>query len=223
MSDFEKTYVFYASGLNSDDDLRYVREGDGIDGRLNITTSQDGNQGLVKTINGNELIFKALPYGTNNCIGTIENTENKSIIYFVYNSGGSHRVFEYYPFEDDRIDLILKSEAGANFNWTSTTQISGVCLDNICYFNDPVPRVINLNAALISNTSIIYEVETKSEVGSEGDGIYLLNGVYYRVLDSAAGDLNLGVVPDDEEALIEYITDYLGVNLVDAYGELITK
>lgn len=183
MSDIEKTYIYYGSGMNSDDDIRYISEGDGNLGRLNITITQDGSQGLVKTIDGNTRVFKSLPRGINKCIGAIDNVENKSIVYFIYNSSSNHRIYEYRPFNDDSIDLILKSEVGANFNWTSNTQISGVVTDGICYFNDPIPKVVNLAAARIVN-SYVYNISSSSQLGYNGDGIYLLDDVYYEVLDS---------------------------------------
>ena len=222
MSDIEKTYLFYGSGMNSDDDFRYTREGDGYTGRKNITISKDGSQGIAKTLDGNKLVFKALPSAPegefNKVVGAIPNVENKSIVYFVYSPSGNHRVFEYFPFAD-RIDTILKITEEMDIPLTSKTEISGVVIDNICYFNIPQPKVINLKAGLISSSDSVTQVDKYSEIGIK-NGIYELNGEYYQYIDD---NIEPPTAPKVIESTDVIIVDEDGNVLIDAFDNVLIK
>jgi len=55
MSDIRQEILFPNSGLNQDDDLRYLGLGDSPY-RLNILVGEDGANGVITNMKGNELV-----------------------------------------------------------------------------------------------------------------------------------------------------------------------
>ena len=88
--------------LNKDEDERLVKPFEMTDA-LNIRVSHesDGQQGVVKNVQGNTAIAArtsedAIPSsGTNRVIGCVSSDAEKSIYFFLYNSNGSHGIYLY--------------------------------------------------------------------------------------------------------------------------------
>ena len=61
---------------------------------------ESGKLWSIENVRGNELIVNGnlSGSGTNKVVGSLEDVEKNSIIYFVYNTSGNHSIHRYYPF-----------------------------------------------------------------------------------------------------------------------------
>lgn len=108
-----------------------------------VGNSVNGERGAVENPKGNTLVVFSLPAGTNRCIGSFENKGLSRAIFFNYNSGGNHGIYEYSPATSAITEL---------FSWdklafTPTMKITGVGLvDDYLYFTDNLnePRKVNI-------------------------------------------------------------------------------
>ncbi len=107
----EDTIVFQKSGLNSDDDVKLLQNGDsqnqfGEFNRLNCVI-EDGNRGTITNSKGNQLkSFTFTPGGQYKVIGTCYDRERNALIYFVWNGAGNHAIMRYHA-NDETFEKIL--------------------------------------------------------------------------------------------------------------------
>lgn len=107
-------------------------------------TSEDGTQYIVESIRGNTIKSFGLFTGTNRCIGHFPYTKANSIVFFIYNSLGAHRVIEW-NFDTQAFTVLL---SGYSLNFSLDHYITqGGILDDICLFNDAYNRVRHFNIA----------------------------------------------------------------------------
>ena len=106
-------------GLNQDAEDRSLQVGEYREA-LNVTPGESDASTETAMPNelGNTQVSYTLSSGTNKCIGTVENKEDNSIIYFIYNSNNNHRILEY-RIEQNDIVAILEPRTG--FGNTLTT------------------------------------------------------------------------------------------------------
>lgn len=217
MSEAEKTYTVYGTGMNTDDDIRFMKEGDGKS-RTNITFHGSGNTGLATTIKGNKKAYKIMQSGTNKVIGSCPDNENKGIVFFVYNSNGNHQIREYF-IEDGRTQIIYQNDSDV-LDFEEDMVITGVVIDGICYFSDTTPKSINLKAAWIyTNYYSLHIANEYSEIGINGAGLYIYDGEYYYATKSTGYLYQSESVTTDDNT---YVVDYLGERIEDYEGELVT-
>src|SRR5690606_15406541 len=90
--------TFNGGYLNSDDSHEYMGPSDLIGGSgVRIQSQENNKQGLVVTLEGNRILSRELPQGTNVCIKSqYISSVNKTYI-FTYNSTGRHRITEFDP------------------------------------------------------------------------------------------------------------------------------
>jgi hypothetical protein len=99
----------YSGGLDLDGDERIIKPGDYVYGKNGRSGTSDKNyKGSAEGVRGNVLRntltqpfpFPNIPYpfptGTNKVIGSIEDVKYQTIIYFLWNSTGQHRIIRYY-------------------------------------------------------------------------------------------------------------------------------
>lgn len=95
----------YSAGLDLDSDERLIKPGDYPFGKNGRSGTSDKNfKGSVECVRGNvlrdTLFDTGLPYpfptGINKVIGSIEDVKYQTIIYFMWNSLGNHRIIRYY-------------------------------------------------------------------------------------------------------------------------------
>jgi len=105
-----------------------------------------GLDGVVKNIMGNTLVPYTLGTGRNKVIGRLNNYRDNTLIFFIFNSTGDHRIVEYSPDTNAFIDLL--ADASLNFDENHPIVGGGVIEDNVIYndaFNSP--RSFNLAKA----------------------------------------------------------------------------
>lgn len=137
---------FFTGVEDSDSDLHSVQPGDFIAAK-NIRTGYGATQNAISPAKGNLLFSYTLPAGTNTCVGSVEDKRGGSIIYFVKNSNGNHKILQYFP--DNRVRELL-SGSYLNFNnWIQAEVVDGKYL----YWTDGrngsgnPPRKLNIDKA----------------------------------------------------------------------------
>ena len=102
--------ISFTGGLNFDTNVNLIPEGD-YRHMLNMRNSKttNGNWGAVCNAKGNILVPYELPDGENKCIMTLEDRENGTVVYGIWNSDGQHQLLEYYPSEG-KIQKVLSGE-----------------------------------------------------------------------------------------------------------------
>ena len=200
-------------GMDLDSDSRYVNENDWRTA-LNIRSgvAYAGKQNVVTNVKGNVNVGYTLPNGTNKCIGTYEDRQFNTVIYFIYNSNGKHQILRYYPTETapyGRIELQIQY----NFGWTSATQIHGIDLVNgrLLYWNDPKPRKINIEKAVVVNKKKEWTLILPKTVST-------ITNPYVIQLKNLAGGvistLNFNLTQTTREDIIKYIAQQINSNQI---------
>jgi hypothetical protein len=89
--------ITFLGGMNTDDDVRFVSQGDYRSSTYARSGSaEDQNMGAIESMPGNVLIDNAdYPDGVNTVIGSAKWIENNSIIYFVFNDDNNHSIWTY--------------------------------------------------------------------------------------------------------------------------------
>lgn len=112
MSDNLDTIQPALGGLNTDDDLTVIPTNDSRY-RLNVTRSEDSSHMVLSNMMGTELIWNAPEgYSEGDVIGSVEDKENKAIIFFVYLDNESSII--RYNQEDDSVDYIINGATDGN-------------------------------------------------------------------------------------------------------------
>ena len=155
--------------LNIDNDYRLIDPKEMVYA-LNVRTSTDksGNFGVIKNVNGNELVETPLPVGTNKAIGQCTSERTKDIFFFVYNSSFQHSIYRY-NISKQSVDLLFRSNF-LNFQKNSFVKADVVYTEDgdvLVYFTDGInpPRKINATRALNSTSG--YPATTQSLIDIE--------------------------------------------------------
>jgi hypothetical protein len=153
-------------GLNTDDS-DYLLDPKEYLGGLNIrfATSEKGQVGKVSNVEGNvektetinnlgARITFTLPNGTNEAIGAFEDTANRRIVWFNWNSAGSHGIYSY-DFDTDLIYTVFKnSDITGGLNFQRDKFIHSIAyIDNILFWTDDhnEPRRVNVERGIKTN------------------------------------------------------------------------
>jgi hypothetical protein len=143
-----KDITVFNGGLNLDDEPTVIPNGDyqyamavrNYDG-LNKST------GVITNVKGNTIVSFGLPSGQNTVIGSCEFVEEKSIIYFVYNSLFKHCILQYDT-QKKAVIKILYDEPILNFSLSARIYHANV-VDYKLFWTDGKahPRKINIKKA----------------------------------------------------------------------------
>jgi len=82
---------------------------------VRILSTNEDSSGAVTTVNGNTLVSVTLPAGTNKCIGYCENKLQGKGYAFIYNSNGTHTIYEYEE-ANNTITLVLQNHPSFDTN-----------------------------------------------------------------------------------------------------------
>lgn len=145
----------FSGKMNSDFDYRNVEQTDFIYA-LNIRSQFGSTLGARENIQGNVLVSNTLPSGLNTVVGSVEDKQGGTLLYFVYNSLGNHSIYRFYPEEqtvnNDKgiIRLVIQSSV-LNFQLNSKIH-SATVLDNYLIWPDSTsnpPRYLDLDKAIM--------------------------------------------------------------------------
>ena len=193
MSKIKQEVVFLNAGLNTDDEEKYIANGDSPY-RLNVLVGTDGATGVITNIKGNSLAIdindhKLILSNTYVTIGSFYNRLTRKCYYFVisqpYDSGGGvykhdNRLFCYN--EDQKtLDLLFIDEHNyfdldVNYPMRDCTM-----LDDWLYFNPRIsePKMIDVTRAFNYTNYSKYDTTTAYIYGDKvtfNGGLFIATG-----------------------------------------------
>lgn len=157
MNNEAKQPIKFNGNMDMDSSVRDIRVGDYFHA-LNFRNifTENGVEGGGENISGNSLVSFTLPIGTNKCIGKLEDVASLTVIYFVWNSNGTHGIYRYYPNNNsDPIQIILQDSVlnfGEN-NYINHVNIVG----NLLYWTDGVNPQRKIDVDRANNTGKFYD------------------------------------------------------------------
>lgn len=115
-----------------------------------VYSSESGNEFMMESIKGTERIFEETASGVNQVIGCYGNLEKNILIYFVYNSLGSHKI-KKYNLATGAVTSIISGDPALNFSSNPRYAITGVgMVGDILIWTD------NLNPTRYINITRVY-------------------------------------------------------------------
>jgi hypothetical protein len=146
MSEVQQILFSPGTGLNYDDDFRFMQPGDGT--RKNVVPVDDGGQGLLRTIRGNALaeFNETIEGDVQRTVGACYSVKTRSVIYFLRSRTGED-IFDSiirYNVEDESFDVIIREEPLLNFG----DRVSARVIDDILIWTHTRPRAINIEEAI---------------------------------------------------------------------------
>jgi hypothetical protein len=144
--------IVFSGIMNTDDGLRSLPDGDypdAVNNRVHVT--EKSNDGSVENTRGNVLLSNTLPAGQNQTIGSYEDKNRQRIIYFNWNSAGSHGIYQFFwnRGANGVIETILVEPI---LNFSRTQKITGISVvealtGDLLYWtdNENRPRKINID------------------------------------------------------------------------------
>lgn len=126
----EEVKIFGKARLNSDDAIEYTQPTDILDGtNVRITSTGSNQEGYVVTVDGTRSVTRALPSGTNKCIGVRYFRAYGKAYIFTFNSNGRHRIEEFDVVNETFTTVyedLTNSGGSALLPWASTDYIKDV-------------------------------------------------------------------------------------------------
>jgi hypothetical protein len=139
----------FFGGMNTDDDPRFLPEGDYIDA-INVIKNEDGSNGILVNIKGNKNVFeKEVTYTSEFLCGWTYYDKNESVILFLFYNLGvivGNRIVEYDPKSDTSTVIINNTILGFNNPSTDDYFIKADMLDDWLSWtdNEGEPKTINV-------------------------------------------------------------------------------
>lgn len=176
------------------------------------------------------------PQGTNRCIGAHGDSNDNTVIFFVWNSNGNHQILRYYRDHTDPVNPFgeVQQVIMFNFGWTRRTRITSIelvygvptppatpnseaTISDLLYWSDPVPRKINLTKANICNRSksyVLYAPNTWNSFANAGTFGFVLQDINLQFIVNAS--IPYTPFTNNNDAL-----QYLATQLNNNYGNVI--
>ena len=231
-SDFDINYSPGGERLPWQDgrNFRNIRSAINAPGRSKTVTNVLSNTPINTLINpygGNTGI---LPAGANRTIGTYEDTNGNSVIYFNWNGNGNHGIYRWFKGLTDPLNplgivhqvmLYNGAQYGQNgWGWTKNTRITGINLvygqqlqtnnanipGDLLYWCDPVPHLIDITKANICSklkNYVFYAPTTYNSFGAASSFIFEQQDIAHTVLVSAAVTVPASVLQPDGTYLFQ--------------------
>ena len=157
--------------LDTDSTDRAIAPGavrDRLNGR--VFTTEQSSDGSNENVRGASLIAHTLPAGTNKIIGSYEDKRGDRIIYFNFNSGGTHGIYQFFPNQGaaGTIETIIETSV---LGFSLSSKITGINVvqsitgDLLYWVQDASrPRKINITKANDTNKKRKYNVFYKNNL-----------------------------------------------------------
>lgn len=143
--------------LNKEDDVRLVKTVEMTDA-LNVRISADanGDGGVIKNAYGNAAVaFRSgdeLPDGTNEVIGSLANTQDGEIYFFVWNSNDDHSIYRFSSSSNEAQLIYRDSVLGfVRYATIRASVVKNLSDETLLYFTEGItaPKKINVTRALL--------------------------------------------------------------------------
>ena len=157
----------FTGGLSTDRAAAYLQPNQYINAlNIQVSSNEEGSEGLLSNIKGNTEVTFTLPSGTNTCIGSFEDAENHRVFYFVHNSNDEHLIMCYFHKENVIRKVIENNDFGSSANplsFSTSNFITGVGMnDDLLFFTDgeTEPKRINVERGLKKHDSNYTQLKT---------------------------------------------------------------
>jgi hypothetical protein len=143
--------------LNKEDDVRLVKTVEMTDA-LNVRISADvnGDGGVIKNAYGNAAVaFRSgdeLPAGTNEVIGSLANTQDGEIYFFVWNSNDDHSIYRFSSSSNEAQLIYRDSILGfVRYATIRASVVKNLSDETLLYFTEGItaPKKINVTRAIL--------------------------------------------------------------------------
>ncbi len=172
-----KEEILFFGGIDTDSDARYVANGDYRESYYCRGMSAHGYDGAQVSMIGTTLVNNAgLPAGQNLIIGSCGWVEDRSIIFFLYNSNLDHQIWKYNT-EDEAFDLVMQDSV-LNFSMQRKI-VNPFVVNGVLYWTDGF-----FGSFLGNNTTEIYGYNPprRLDIQKAIDGDY--SAFTFRLLDA---------------------------------------
>ena len=143
--------------LNKEDDVRLVKTVEMTDAlNVRISADEDGDGGVIKNAYGNAAIaFRSgdeLPAGTNEVIGSLANTQDGEIYFFVWNSNDDHSIYRFSSSSNEAQLIYRDSILGfVRYATIRASVVKNLSDETLLYFTEGItaPKKINVTRAIL--------------------------------------------------------------------------
>lgn len=166
----------FTGGLSTDRDGAYIQPNQYLNAlNIRVSSNEEGSEGALSNIKGNEKVSLTMPSGTNTCIGSFEDSENSRVFYFIHNTSSSHMILCYFHKEGVIRKVMQQSEfegGESGLNFSASNLITGVGMnDDLLFFTDgsTEPKRINVERGLKKNDSSYTQLKSYDNLAAYGD------------------------------------------------------
>jgi hypothetical protein len=202
----------FTGGINSDDASYLVDPKEYLNAvNARFITSESGEVGKVMPVEGTTLkaqtinsigttIPFVLPAGTNQVIGAVEDATKRRVVWFVWNSLGSHAIY-CYDADTDRVYRVLENAdvtGGLNFLKTKFIHSCSIVY-GILYWtdNNSQPRRINIEAGIVTHHPTFVTTQSSYTTPMDQSIITVIRPQpVYPMTVAYVADINLKLVTD---------------------------
>ena len=157
----------FTGGLSTDRAAAYLQPNQYINAlNIQVSSNEEGSEGLLSNIKGNTEVTFTLPSGTNTCIGSFEDAENHRVFYFLHNSNDEHLIMCYFHKENVIRKVFENNDFGTTanpLNFSTSNLITGVGMnDDLLFFTDgeTEPKRISVERGLKKHDSNYTQLKT---------------------------------------------------------------
>jgi len=166
----------FTGGLSTDRDGAYLQANQYLNAlNIRISSNEEGSEGALSNIKGNEKVTFTMPNGTNTCIGSFEDAENHRIFYFIHNSNADHMILCYFH-KEGTIRKVMENddfEGSENkLEFSTSNLITGVAMnDDLLFFTDGAtePKRINVERGLKKHDGSYTQLKSYDNLAAYGD------------------------------------------------------
>lgn len=165
--------------IDQDSSLRFVKEGNLVYAE-NVFATAKNILGEITNERSSVLVNYPLPAGVNVCIGVAEDKQRQSIVYFVKNSNGNHRILRWFSVPNRIVAVAAGSYLGLSNRVHSSHVIDGRFVVWTDGFSDAgnitgnEPRMLDMEMSYVDGKALTY----KFIAGLPGNGQFKSGDVF---------------------------------------------
>ena len=214
--------------MDSDSDPRAIAQGNYIYA-LNLFNGSKAQPGTMINDKGTVQSFYTPPAGTNTWIGAAEDKQNRTIVGFLHNSNGNHRVVRYYP--NDNLSEEVAAGSWLGFSLSRRIHSAHIIDGKFLTWTDgrsddnaisgEEPRMLDMDRASL-NKALAYDLNA----GIQGNGQFQTGATYEFEVSDDSGVLESatfvadGTYADDPTAGLQWLAEEIQASDLASYIEV---
>jgi len=143
----------FDAGLNADDDFETIGKGQWVNASgVRMFSTDKGAMNRIEAIAGTKLLFNNLPSGINICIGGCNDDTDKRLLFFNWNSLGTHGIYCYDKINKIGYTVLMSADVTGGLNFSKDAYIHSCFVANshLYWVNGEVsqPRRLNIESGI---------------------------------------------------------------------------